>query len=105
MTLACTHAYATFWLMPRMGDFWRRYPEITVDHLISDDARDYRRVEVDLRIRYGFGAWPDETSELLLDETIYPIAAPGFAAANAGAEAADIPHFSLLHVDWVDAGW
>ncbi len=105
VTLACTHAFATFWLMPRVGDFWRRHPEITVDHLISDDARDYRRAEVDLRIRYGFGAWPDETSELLLDETIYPIAGPGYAAANAGAEAADIPHLSLLHVDWVDAEW
>ena len=37
VTLACTHAFASQWLMPRMGDFWRSFPEISVDHLISDD--------------------------------------------------------------------
>ena len=63
--------------MPRMGEFWRRFPDISVDHLISDDAREFRRAEVDLRIRYGFGAWPDEASTLLMTETIYPIAGAG----------------------------
>lgn len=105
VTLACTHAFASHWLMPRMGDFWRRFPDITVDHLISDDARDFRRAEVDLRIRYGFGAWPDETSALLLKETIYPIAGPEFARQHAGRAAADIPDLPLLHVEWVDAEW
>ena len=105
VTLACTHAFASHWLMPRMGDFWRRFPDITVDHLISDDARDFRRAEVDLRIRYGFGAWPDDTSALLLKETIYPIAGPDFARQHAGHAAADIPDLPLLHVEWVDAEW
>jgi LysR family transcriptional regulator, glycine cleavage system transcriptional activator len=105
VTLACTHAVASLWLMPRMGDFWRRFPDITVDHLISDDARDFRRAEVDLRIRYGFGAWPDETSALLMKETIYPIAGPEFAREYAGCDAADIPDLPLLHVEWVDAEW
>lgn len=105
VTLACTHAFASLWLMPRMGDFWRRHPEVTVDHLISDDARDFRRAEVDLRIRYGHGAWPDETAALLMTETLYPIAGPGFAGAHAGRPAADIPELPLLHVDWADAEW
>lgn len=105
VTLACTHAVATYWLMPRMKDFWRRFPEITVDHLISDDAHDFRRAEVDLRIRYGFGAWPDEASTLLMDEAIFPIAGPGFAERHAGCTVADIPALPLLHVDWVDAEW
>lgn len=105
VTLACTHAVATCWLMPRMQDFWRRYPEITVDHLISDEARDFRRPEVDLRIRYGFGAWPDETATLLMDEAIFPIASPKFAERHADSTTADIPSLPLLHVDWVDAEW
>lgn len=105
VTLACTHAVATQWLMPRMGDFWRRFPEVIVDHLISDDARQFRRAEVDLRIRYGLGAWPDEASALLMNETIYPVAGPGFAEAHAGAAAADIPALPLLHMDWADPDW
>ena len=81
VTLACTHAIALAWLMPRMG-ISAPFPEITVDHLISDDARDFRRAEVDLRIRYGFGAWPDETAAPLMEETIYPIAGPDSPAGT-----------------------
>ena len=105
VTLACSHAFASQWLMPRMGEFWRRFPEISVDHMISDDAREFRRAEVDLRIRYGFGAWPDEASELLMTDTIYPIASPEFARRHPGCGPADIPELPLLHVDWADAEW
>jgi LysR family transcriptional regulator, glycine cleavage system transcriptional activator len=105
VTLACTHAFAAQWLMPRMGDFWRRFPEISVDHLISDDAREFRRAEVDLRIRYGFGAWPDEISALLMTDMLYPVAAPEFARQHTDRTAADIPDLPLLHVDWADAEW
>ena len=104
-TLACTHAIASHWLIPRMGDFWRRFPEITVDHLISDDARDFRRAEVDLRIRYGFGAWLDETAVPLMKETIYPVAGPEFARRHEGYAATEIADLPLLHVEWVDAEW
>jgi LysR family transcriptional regulator, glycine cleavage system transcriptional activator len=105
VTLACTHAVATHWLIPRMGDFWRRFPGITVDHLISDDAREFRRAEVDLRIRYGFGAWPDETAMPLMNETIYPVAGRDFALRHAGCEDTEMVNLPLLHVEWVDAEW
>ena len=85
VTIACTDAFATMWLIPRMGDFWERFPEITVDHLISDNPRDYRRAEVELRVRYGLGAWADESAELLFDETIYPVCGPGFASTHRDA--------------------
>jgi DNA-binding transcriptional LysR family regulator len=89
------HAFASQWLMPRMGDFWRSFPEISVDHLISDDSREFRRAEVDLRVRYGFGGWPDETATPLMSETIYPIASPDFARRHAGCTAATIPELPL----------
>jgi LysR family glycine cleavage system transcriptional activator len=105
VTIACTDAFATMWLIPRMPEFWRRYPEITVDHLISDNARDFRRAEVELRVRYGFGAWADETAELLFDDTIYPVCGPGFASKHRDIVAAMLPGLPLLHVDWVDPDW
>jgi len=105
VTLACTDAFATTWLIPRMPDFWARYDDISVDHLISDNPRDYRRAEVELRIRYGFGSWLDENAELLFDETIYPVCGPEFARTHADATAGSLPELPLLHVDWVDPDW
>lgn len=105
VTLACSHAMATMWLMPRMGAFWKAHPEVVVDHLLSDWQRDYRRADVELRIRYGTGAWPDETAQLLFDELLYPVCSPAFAKKHAGAKAQDIPLLPLLHVDWSEPDW
>jgi DNA-binding transcriptional LysR family regulator len=105
VTLACSDAFATIWLIPRMPDFWARFPEVTVDHLISDNSRDYRRAEVELRVRYGLGAWADETAEPLFDDTIYPVCGPGFAAQHRDATAEALPELPLLHVDWADPDW
>ena len=88
-----------------MGDFWRSHPEICVNHLIADDGRGYRRSEIDLRIRYGFGSWPDETAQKLFDDVLYPVTAPGFAERHREAAATDLPALPLLHVDWVDPDW
>ena len=105
VTLACTTAVATMWLMPRMGDFWRRFPDVLVDHLILDNTRDFRRAEVDLRIRYGTGAWPDETAVKLFDEKIYPVCGAGFFEAYPDCLPSKIPTLPLLHVDWLDPNW
>ncbi|MER9637916.1 LysR substrate-binding domain-containing protein [Mesorhizobium sp. M0228] len=105
VTLACTDAFASTWLIPRMPDFWTGYQDIAVDHLISDNPRDYRRAEVELRIRYGFGSWSNEDAELLFDETIYPVCGPGFASKHRDATAESLADLPLLHVDWVDPDW
>lgn len=105
VTLACTDAFAKCWLMPRMSDFWHRFPDICVNHLVTDDAHGFRRAEVDLRIRYGQGAWPDEISVQLFEETIYPVASPAFAERHRDIALADLPSLPLLHVDWVDPDW
>jgi LysR family glycine cleavage system transcriptional activator len=104
-TVACTHAFAKCWLMPRLSGFWQNDQDVCVNHLISDDGRDYRRAEVDLRIRYGFGTWPDEVALKLFDDLLYPVVSPSFAERHATAAAADLPQLPLLHVDWVDPDW
>ncbi len=105
VTIACSDAVATMWLIPRMSRFWNQYSDVTVDHIISDDWRNYRRSEVELRIRYGMGSWPDENVELLFDELIYPVCGPSFAQEHCGVTAESLPDLPLLHVDWVDPDW
>jgi LysR family glycine cleavage system transcriptional activator len=105
VTLACTNAFATLWLMPHMGSFWQRHPGIDVHHLMSDRAQDFRRAEIDLRIRYGFGAWPDEEVELLFSEKIFPVCGPCYLAQHRDCAEAAIGELPLLHVEGVDPEW
>ncbi len=105
VTLACTTAFASLWLMPHMGSFWRRHPDIDVHHLMSDRAEDFRRAEIELRVRYGPGDWPDEEAELLFSEKIYPVCGPGFAEEHRDRADEDIEALPLLHVEGVDPEW
>ena len=105
VTIACSDVFGSMWLIPRMPGFWRNSSDITVDHLISDDIKNFRRAEVELRIRYGMGAWIDETAELLFDECLYPVCSPAFAAQYHGAAASDLGTLPLLHIEWVKPDW
>lgn len=75
LTVTLTPAFALQWLMPRMGDFWKRHPGIAVtlqpDHRIID----LRREGVDIAIRYGSGHWPGMTSERLVSAPYVIVAA------------------------------
>lgn len=68
--IGSTMAMAHLWLMPRMAAFWGRHHDIVVDHVISDHPRGLDRPDIDLRLRYGNGEWPDERSAKLYDDRI-----------------------------------
>ncbi|NYJ11895.1 DNA-binding transcriptional LysR family regulator [Rhizobium leguminosarum] len=105
VTIACSDVFGTMWLIPRMPDFWRRFTDISVDHLIGDNFKTFRPSQLELRIRYGSGKWIDETAEFLFDDCLYPVCSPGFAEKHAGASAADLADLPLLNVEWVEPGW
>ena len=105
VTLACTEAFATLWLMPRMVDFSRRFPEITIHYLIPDKPSDFRGAEVDLSIRPSTGSWPNESSERLYEDTIYPVCGLAFADEHRDSETSDLWQLPLLHLDWTNPNW
>ena len=105
VTLACSTAFGSLWLMPRIGSFWRSHPEIAVNHMISDVANDYRRAEIDLRVRYGAGAWPDEITTRLFGDRIFPVCGPGYHRKQRKTPDAKIGELDLLHVAGVDPEW
>ncbi|OAP34072.1 LysR substrate-binding domain-containing protein [Sinorhizobium americanum] len=105
VTLACTEAFATLWLMPRMADFSNRFPGITVNYLIPEKVGDYRNAEVDLFVRPANGAWPNENSEPLYDDFIYPVCGLAFAEEYRDSESSPIWQLPLLHLDWTAPNW
>lgn len=74
--LTMTPAFATQWLMPRLGDFWTKYPEIPL--LLHPEQRvvDLRRDGIDLGIRFGSGKWPGVEAEFLASARYAIVAAP-----------------------------
>ncbi|PZO80606.1 MAG: LysR family transcriptional regulator [Mesorhizobium amorphae] len=105
VTLGSTLAMAHLWLMPRMGTFWNSHPDITIDHVISDHPRGLDRPDIDLRLRYGEGVWPDEVSAKLHDDRIFPVASPAFAKAYPAETLAELSQLQLLSVEGIDWTW
>ncbi|WP_282064967.1 LysR family transcriptional regulator [Aliiroseovarius marinus] len=74
--ISVTPAFASHWLMPRIGSYWAEHPEIKININPSADLVDLRRDGVDLAVRYGDGNWPDVDTELLTDGEFVVVAHP-----------------------------
>jgi len=105
VTVGASTGIASLWLMKRIGDFWRAHPDITINHLISDNADDLRRAEVDLRIRYGSGSWPDESAAFLFRDYVIPVCGRRFLREHPGTSLDALSKVPLLNLHQVDPTW
>jgi len=105
VTVGCTMAMAHLWLMPRMSAFWANHQDIVIDHVISDHPRGLDRPDIDLRLRYGNGEWPEELSAKLYDDRIFPVGSPDFAREHRIITIDDLSRLQLLSVEGIDWDW
>lgn len=84
LTVTLSPAFAAKWLLPRIEDFQRAYPQIDV--LLNTNLRpvDFIAEGMDIGVRYGAGHWPGLTAIKLMDEAMYPVCAPTYALLEQG---------------------
>jgi len=105
LTVSTLDSIASAWLVPRLGNFRARRPDLDVRLTMSDGLVDFARDDVDLAIRYGRGNWPGCQVQFLMNEEIFPVASPGLLANNPPIEhPRDLAQFTLLH-DTLPEGW
>ena len=105
VSIGTTMAFAQLWLMPRLGGFWTAHQDIVLDHIISDRPHEPNRPDIDLRVRYGDGTFPDETAVPLFGDRIVPVASPAFLARHRVKSVQDLSSLPLLSVEGVDWTW
>lgn len=96
LNLSMTPAFATNWLMPRIGEFWAKHPEVSLNINPSTDLVDMRRDGFDLAIRYGDGNWPALRVELLTDGDYWVVAHPDLVENRSVACLADVADLPWL---------
>ncbi len=105
VTIAATTAFASLWLMPRLGSFWEQHRDININHAISDNPSDPGYLNADIRIRYGNGSWRGEEALKLFDDLIYPVCGSEFARAHPLTRPEDLLGLPLLRLENVDPAW
>lgn len=71
-------SFAFKWLVPRLGHFNQRHPDIEVWLSTTEELVDFASDQADLAIRLGYGDWPGLHSTLLLREYVFPVCSPRF---------------------------
>jgi LysR family glycine cleavage system transcriptional activator len=89
-------SFAARWLLPRIGRFFAAHPDIDLDVSASNALADFRRDDIDVAIRHGFGHWPGLVSEHLLDDVYFPVCSPRLANGVLPVRPADLSRYTLL---------
>ena len=105
ITIGASTAFASLWLMPRLGDFWAEHKQIALNHSISDNPDDMGFKSADIRIRYGDGNWSGESAIRLFDDVIYPVCGRRFAEQNKLPSPDHLSKLPLLRLDSLDPAW
>ena len=80
VTLDAEPLFATKWLIPRLGDFYKRFPDVELRLQASSALADLERYEADLAIRFLQASPAKQAAPLLSDAPLYPYAAPGLVS-------------------------
>ena len=81
VTVSAAISIAALWLVPRLGNFQERHPDVDVRLSADNRTVDLVREEVDVGLRYGPPELMPPGARLLFDEVVFPVAAPAIAAA------------------------
>lgn len=103
LVISAIESLAEKWLLPRLADFCRTHPSFRFDLRVEPDPVDFARHNIDLRICYGLGAYPDHNVQHLAQDVVQPMCSPAYLEANPalrqqGLEV--VPEGDLLHTSW-----
>lgn len=73
LTISVLPSFASRWLIPRLQDFYRRYPELTINLSMSEKLEDFSDGNTDLAVRFGQANERHLTIKTLMKECIYPV--------------------------------
>lgn len=96
VTITLTPTFATNWLMPRLGRFWAKHPDIAVSLRPDPRVLDLRRERIDFGIRFGEGSWPGVESSFLTSARYVVVGAPDLFKGRT-----ELSQDEMLALPWV----
>ena len=98
LTVSVMPSFALKWLVPRLGRFRERHPEIDVRLSASMHLVDFGREDVDIGIRIGQGNYPGLRSHLLMREKLYVVCSPKLLDGHPPLRRPEhLRHHTLVH--------
>ena len=102
LSLAILPSFGMRWLVPRLPDFTRRHPEITINLTTRLKPFDFATEPFDAAIHFG-GDLPGTHSLLLMREQVLPVCATTFLTTP--VDATRLARLPLLHIQTRPEAW
>jgi len=100
VTFSVSTAFASYWMLPRLLDFKRQFPDLDLRLLTTDRDVDLNSEGISLGLRRGSGDWSDHSSMLFAREEIIAVCSPDYLAAIGQINAPeDLLQCELIHLD------
>lgn len=105
LNIAAPPTFGARWLTPRLPDFLRQHPDVTLNVFSRLTRFDFRDDVIDAAIHFGQPNWPGAETVLLRPETTLPLCSPELAQRYQFESAANLRLAPLLHLTSRPDAW
>ena len=100
LTIGTSSAFASRWLLPRLGRFHEAYPRIDLRLATVVAPVDFARDDVDAGLRFGHGGWQDVKAHRFASSVLFPVCSPKLNFGETPLRTPeDLRHHTLIHFD------
>lgn len=97
--LAVSPIFLNRWLMPRLGDFYAKHPEIELEISSSVGLINFDVADIDMAVYFGNGGWEDVEEHFLKPVILAPVCNPKIIKDDLPINTPeDMRFYPLLHV-------
>ncbi|WP_170763797.1 LysR substrate-binding domain-containing protein [Ruegeria lacuscaerulensis] len=104
LNLSILPAFGMHWLAPRLQDFARQHPEVTVNLNTRLRPFDFETEHFDAAIHFGQRDWAGVNYLPIMREDVMPVCAPDLLPQNAG-DIGWLTNAPLLHIETRPDAW
>jgi DNA-binding transcriptional LysR family regulator len=109
-TLSISPSFAQKWLMPRLGDFYELYPDVTISLDKTLNNTTFKNDSIDAAVRFGDGNFEDLKSVYLFSPKRFAVASPAYIAKHGTLDDLSNPkQHRLINAHYgikdIDHGW
>ena len=105
LDLAILPTFGMRWLVPRLADFARLHPDVTINMATRLAPFNFATQPFDAAIHYGDAEWPGTDHMLLRSESVVAVCTPDLAGRRRMGSAADLLSLPLLHIETRPRAW
>jgi len=105
LDLAILPTFGMRWLVPRLAEFARLHPEVTINLSTRLKPFNFGSEAFDAAIHFGLPDWPGTQAIRLKADAVVAVCAPDLIASQPPRHAQDLLRLPLLHIETRPEAW